>query len=150
MRHFFAPAVLAALSPHIGAAQDWVMPRADTAPQVEGPSSESESFERGIEDLMGGMLERFRPHLEGLASEMGRTMNEFQPTLNTLGSVVDDIANYTAPERLPNGDILIRRKPGAPPAPALDDLQKLLPDRPIDPDRDGEDLLQVPADEISL
>jgi hypothetical protein len=40
----------------------------------------------------------------------------------SLLALMDDIGNYQPPERLPNGDILIRRKP----------------DRPLPPPAEGE------------
>ena len=67
---------------------------------------------------------------EGLANELSSTADEFRPALNELGGVMDDIANYERPERLPNGDILIRRRADAPPPPPLEELQRLLPQNP--------------------
>ena len=48
-------------------------------------------------------------------------MREVGPTIEGLGALietldrVDSLENYEKPEILPNGDIVIRRKPGAPP-----------------------------------
>ena len=72
-------------------------------------------------------LQDLLKHLEGLANELSSTADEFRPALNELGGVMDDIANYERPERLPNGDILIRRRADAPPPPPLEELQRLLP-----------------------
>lgn len=61
-------------------------------------------LERLLED-MRPMLDSARPFFE----------EELMPLLERLGEVVDDLSYYELPERLPNGDILIRRSPDAPP-----------------------------------
>ena len=45
-------------------------------------------------------------------------MTQLKPMLESLREKVDDLSNYEAPEVLPNGDIIIRRKPDAPDQPA--------------------------------
>jgi hypothetical protein len=59
----------------------------------------------GLMDEMRPMLEEVRPFFE----------EEVLPMLDRLGEIVDDLSYYELPERLPNGDILIRRSPDAPP-----------------------------------
>ena len=59
----------------------------------------------GLLDEMRPMMEEVRPFLE----------EELVPLLERMGEVVDDLSYYELPERLPNGDILIRRSPDAPP-----------------------------------
>lgn len=61
-------------------------------------------LERLLED-MRPMLDNARPFFE----------EEVMPMLERLGEVVDDLSYYELPERLPNGDIVIRRSPDAPP-----------------------------------
>jgi hypothetical protein len=61
-------------------------------------------LERLLED-MRPMLDSARPFFE----------EELMPLLERLGEVVDDLSHYELPERLPNGDIVIRRSPDAPP-----------------------------------
>ena len=41
-------------------------------------------------------------------------LTQLTPMLESLREKVDDLSNYEAPEVLPNGDIIIRRKPDAP------------------------------------
>ncbi|MEM9716646.1 MAG: hypothetical protein AAF826_09025 [Pseudomonadota bacterium] len=41
-------------------------------------------------------------------------MERLQPQLQALGSTIGDLSMYEAPEVLPNGDIIIRRKLGPP------------------------------------
>ncbi|MDO5603951.1 MAG: hypothetical protein Q4G25_02205 [Paracoccus sp. (in: a-proteobacteria)] len=122
-------------------AQMWRMPRADAPPPVT-QDSPADSFETELDGIMEGLFQRMRPHLEGLGNELAGTLNEFGPALNELSGLVDDISNYQRPERLENGDIIIRRRAEAPPPPPLDELQRLLPeregrDRPATPGRDG-------------
>ena len=79
-------------------------------------------MEEGAKLLLKGLMSEMEPALD----EMGKALSgvepalkELQPKLLELLALVDDLTNYQAPERLQNGDILIRRKPGAPHPPAL-------------------------------
>lgn len=63
-------------------------------------------MEPAIDDLRG-MMDSFGPAMQLFAEEMG-------PALSELLKQVDDIRNYDAPEILPNGDIIIRRREEAP------------------------------------
>jgi hypothetical protein len=56
-------------------------------------------------DDMRPLLEEARPFFE----------EEMLPFLERLSTLIDDLAAYELPERLPNGDIIIRRSPDAPP-----------------------------------
>jgi hypothetical protein len=58
----------------------------------------------GILDDMRPMIEEARPFFE----------EEMLPFLETLGGLIDDLSAYERPERLPNGDIIIRRRPDHP------------------------------------
>ena len=58
---------------------------------------------------------------------MEGTLQEISPALRELGGLVDDIENYQRPERLPNGDIILRRRADAPPPPPTDRLERLVP-----------------------
>jgi len=67
------------------------------------------------------------PPLEDMARAMREALEAFSeqiaPWAEQLGRLLDDPGAYQAPELLPNGDIIIRRKPDAPPrdpAPGLD------------------------------
>ncbi|MFB2593843.1 hypothetical protein ACEYYB_03250 [Paracoccus sp. p4-l81] len=89
-----------------------------------------------IDRLIGGLFDQMlsdaAPHLDNITRDMGLLADAMAPTFDRLGVLIDDIGNYQAPERLANGDILIRRKPGAPPAPELPDLPPA-PEGPADP-----------------
>lgn len=67
---------------------------------------------RELGDLAERMLRRFGDRMEPMAER--------------LRALVDDLDAYEAPEMLPNGDIIIRRKPD-------------VPERAPEEDTDGED-----------
>jgi hypothetical protein len=73
---------------------------------VVPPATDTDLIEQGAEMLLRGLL----GHIEPKMKEMGDAFAEMQPKFQELMAMVDDIRNYHAPERLPNGDILIRRK----------------------------------------
>ncbi len=63
-------------------------------------------MEQGAKMLFRGLMTEMEPalkDLKGLAEEMG-------PGLAELQGLIGDFTNYHAPEVLPNGDIIIRRK----------------------------------------
>tara|TARA_R110002096_G_scaffold7102_5_gene31515 strand:+ start:8584 stop:8886 length:303 start_codon:yes stop_codon:yes gene_type:complete len=66
-------------------------------------AQESDTFDRFL-----NLLEQFTTDSEGL---MQQFIDEMGPTLNELQDTIKDWSNYSAPEVLPNGDIIIRRKP---------------------------------------
>ena len=86
--------------------------------------------------FMEGILKEMEPAIEefsGLADQMGPALKSFAqemgPKLTELLEEVEDWSAYQAPEMLPNGDIVIRRKPDHPlvkpetptePAPQID------------------------------
>lgn len=79
-------------------------------------------MEEGARLFLRGMMREMEPALEdlrGLAEEMRPAMRAFADTMGPafadLIERLDDIRNYEAPVILPNGDILIRRRPDAPP-----------------------------------
>lgn len=91
--------------------------------------------ERGAELFLRGLLNEIGPSLDDMQEGLSAAAKELGPKLSQLLDLVDDVKNYAAPERLPNGDILIRRAPGAPPAPPL-----LAPDERPTPDAPSIDL----------
>lgn len=78
-----------------------------------------------IGGLIGRFLEDSAPALENLQRDFGALAESLEPTMRNMADLVDDIGNYERPERLENGDILIRRKEGAPPPPPLPELRPL-------------------------
>ncbi|MEM6305545.1 MAG: hypothetical protein AAF744_12570 [Pseudomonadota bacterium] len=78
-------------------------------------------MERGAQLFMEGILKEMEPALEefeGLADDIGPALRGFAqemgPALRSLLEEVEDWSAYEAPEILPNGDIIIRRKPDRP------------------------------------
>lgn len=127
-------------------AQEWQMPPAEEPPAT-APDEPLSDFEQGIESMMNEMFQRFQPHLEGLGNELAETVTEFGPAFEELAGLMDDIGNYQRPERLPNGDIIIRRRADAPPPPSTNELQRLLPDQgePGNPGENGRE----PQDDLA-
>ncbi|MCZ8081262.1 MAG: AAA+ family ATPase [Rhodobacteraceae bacterium] len=91
-----------ALAPLPALAQETPAPEAE-----EGPSL----MERGLALFFEGFRQELEPALEG----MGDALTELQPALDSMMGMIDDITNYSMPEMLENGDIIMRRKPDAPP-----------------------------------
>lgn len=90
--------------------------QADDAPKGEGDAQSL--MEQGIELFWEGLRQEMEPALEdlqGLAETIGPSMQEFWaemgPALADIASQVEDWSVYEMPEILPNGDIIIRRKP---------------------------------------
>ncbi|WP_296375930.1 AAA+ family ATPase [Yoonia sp.] len=78
-------------------------------------------IEEGAKMLMRGLMSEIEPkidELRGSIETMGPAIAAFArqmgPALTELLDQVDDLRNYQAPEMLPDGDIIIRRKPDAP------------------------------------
>lgn len=70
----------------------------------EGMREFLDGMTRDLEPLLRDFAESVEPRLRGLVTDMG-------PLLETLAELMSDLDQYEAPERLPNGDIIIRRKP---------------------------------------
>lgn len=85
----------------------------------DGPSL----MERGARQFLEGLMREMEPALDGLnelGDQVGPALRDFAdqmgPALADLLGQVDDWSVYHPPERLPNGDIIIRRKTPKPPA----------------------------------
>jgi hypothetical protein len=66
----------------------------------------------GAQLILDGLMEEMRPILEEARPYFE---DEVLPFLDRMGELMDDLSSYDLPERLPNGDIIIRRSPDAPP-----------------------------------
>lgn len=95
------------------------------APMAQAQDSEvKEGFsllEQGAKLLMRGLITEMEPAMtdlrnqfEDMAPVIGEFAQEMGPALSELLDRVDDFRYYDAPEFLPNGDIIVRRKPTAP------------------------------------
>ena len=78
-------------------------------------------MEEGAKLLLRGLLNEMDPAIEdlrNLTEEIGPQFRlfaeEMGPAFAELMAQVDDLRNYEAPEMLPNGDIIIRRRADAP------------------------------------
>ena len=71
-------------------------------------------MERGLRLFLEGLMDEMGPALERL-QDLGPGLRDFMmqmgPSLRDLMEEVQDWSVYEAPEILPNGDIIIRRKP---------------------------------------
>ncbi|WP_341368810.1 AAA+ family ATPase [Yoonia sp. BS5-3] len=84
----------------------------------------SEGFdlmEEGAKLLMRGLMSEVAPAIDDLRStleemgpELGTFITTMGPALSELLAEVDDFSHYAPPEFMPNGDIIMRRKPTAP------------------------------------
>lgn len=112
------PFAVAQTQPDIG----WTPPPADIpAPDETTPEEGVDLIERGAGILLRDLMDRIGPQLNQLTEDMSGAMEQLGPAVGDLARLVDDMRNYDAPQRLENGDILIRRKAGAPPPPAVGD-----------------------------
>lgn len=88
-------------------------------------------IDQGARLFFRGLMNEMEPaisDLQALGDEFGPKMaelvNEMGPALSDMLDRIDDIRNYEAPEVLPNGDIIIRRRPDATPwEPREDDIE---------------------------
>ncbi len=78
-------------------------------------------MEEGARMLMRGLMSEIEPKMDELRDtleQMGPAfagfVRDIGPALAELLEEVDDLRHYQAPEFLPNGDIIIRRRPDAP------------------------------------
>ena len=75
-------------------------------------------MKRGAQMFMEGLMQEMAPAVDGL-SGLGEKLvpalrsftDEMGPAFAELLDQVEDWSVYEAPEKLPNGDIIIRRKP---------------------------------------
>lgn len=74
-------------------------------------------MERGAQMFFEGLMQEMEPALDdlrGMAEDIEPAFREFWsemgPAFAQLLGQIDDLSNYHAPEMLPNGDIIIRRK----------------------------------------
>lgn len=109
MKRIYALIIALGLSVHPVAAQD-------------GEVQEGFNLmEQGARMLMRGLMAEIEPTLDelrGSLQEMAPVLRDFVtemgPAMAAVLGEVDDLRNYAAPEVLPNGDIIMRRKPDAP------------------------------------
>jgi hypothetical protein len=67
-------------------------------------------LEQGAQMLLRGMMSEMEPALDNMADDMAKALTEAKPMLDDLMALMGEVQNYHAPEMMPNGDIIIRRK----------------------------------------
>ncbi len=97
------------------------------APAQQQPGEGRSLMERGAEMFFEGLRRELEPALrdlralsEGIGPAMGSFIEEMGPAFMALLDEVKDWSRYEPPEILPNGDIIIRRKPDSDARPAPD------------------------------
>jgi hypothetical protein len=99
---------------------------APVSAQTDAPPDEAapNPFQQGLERFLDDLTDQMAPHLrelDQLMEEFGPAVQSFLmqmgPALSELMDRIDDWSAYEMPEVLPNGDIIIRRKPDAPALP---------------------------------
>lgn len=79
----------------------------------DGSATVDEGFSllrEGARILMESMLKEMEPAMRDMQEDFGAALREMEPALRELGGMIGDLRNYHPPEKLPNGDIIIRRK----------------------------------------
>jgi hypothetical protein len=94
----------------------------ETAPETPTDRDGGTLMEEGARMILRGLLQELEPAIEDLESRGGELREGFEALASEMGPAIRDILRlvdearyYEAPEVLPNGDIVIRRKPDAPP-----------------------------------
>ena len=155
-RAALATALAALLAAPWALAQGWTPPPAEDAPEAgpapvpkplpgeATPEQGVDLIERGAGILFRDLMDRVAPQLDQMRRDMGDAMSALGPAVGDLARLVDDMQNYEPPERLANGDIILRRKPGAPPPPPVGEgLKRLTEPKETPP---GETTPVVPVD----
>ncbi|KIC16799.1 hypothetical protein [Leisingera sp. ANG-DT] len=107
MKHLILPAALIALMSAPLSAQE-------AEEEGTGPSlmeRGAELFWEGLRQEMAPTLEDLQGMMEEIGPSMGAFLAEMGPALAEIAKEVEDWSAYELPEILPNGDIIIRKKP---------------------------------------
>lgn len=111
-----------------------------TAQESPAPPSDVDEglslLEQGARSILRGLMTEMQPTLDEMQRQLGdigpalrdlsegmdETLARMRPMAEDLLRLMDNIGNYQAPEILPNGDIIIRRKPDVPKPPAAGEI----------------------------
>jgi len=107
MKQILLPAALIALMSAPLAAQE-------AGGEGDGPTlmeRGAELFWEGLRQEMAPALEDLQGMMEEIGPAMGAFLREMGPALAEIANEVEDWSAYELPEILPNGDIIIRKKP---------------------------------------
>ncbi|MCL6283162.1 hypothetical protein M3P21_06415 [Ruegeria sp. 2012CJ41-6] len=116
---------------------------AGLAAPVSAQEDEGRSLmDLGAELFLDGLRQEMEPTLQsllGLADDLGPSMlsffEEMGPAFADMAQEVKDWSVYEAPEILPNGDIIIRRKPELNPDPEPE-----TPEQDAEPNLEGTEI----------
>lgn len=120
-------ACLAAGSLSPAFAQDGALPEAGTGDSGGTLGTEMMDRLESLGDELGPSLEELGRSFDeqlrnwGWKQDWGATLQALGPMLRDLAGIIHDAEDYYPPEELPNGDVLIRRRPEAEPPGADDD-----------------------------
>src|SRR5690554_7260740 len=110
-RFIIAFAVVAVLAAPLSA-------EGDSTPDTDAPDSGTSLIEDGARMFFEGLIKEARPAIRDmreLAEKLGPQLRSFAeemgPALADILRDVEDLSVYEGREKLPNGDIIIRRKP---------------------------------------
>ncbi|CTQ49906.1 hypothetical protein [Jannaschia donghaensis] len=104
-----------------------------TAALPVAAQEEDSLMKRGLRLFMEGLMEEMEPTLRDFGELAENAAPFLQEMQRSLGEVVEDFDAYHAPEILPNGDIVIRRKtPLTDPLPPTEPALPPIDDRGID------------------
>lgn len=67
-------------------------------------------LEQGARIIMRSLLDDIEPELGQMRDGLQDAMGAIKPQLRDLARMIDEIDAYEAPQKLPNGDIILRRK----------------------------------------
>ena len=98
MRVALALCLILAAAPVL--AQDAPVPETQPEPQPETPPA--------LMDQVEGLMQKF---LDRIAPQMEQGLNALEPEIQGFLDQMRDMVQFYPPEVLPNGDILIRRRP---------------------------------------
>jgi len=105
---------------------------ATLAAPVSAEDEGTSLMEEGMQMILRGLVQEMEPAIDDIQSmmkEFGPAMDEFAdelgPVLAELLKKADSLTHYESPELLPNGDIIIRRKPDAPPFEPDDETKEI-------------------------
>ncbi|PKP72999.1 MAG: AAA+ family ATPase [Alphaproteobacteria bacterium HGW-Alphaproteobacteria-6] len=90
-------------------------------------------LEEGVGIILRSLRNEMEPTLEALGEDLEAAARAMGPALSDLLALIGDIRLYHAPERLPNGDIILRRKVPEPTPP-----EDAVPRDPDQPDQPGQ------------
>ncbi|MGP9790293.1 AAA+ family ATPase [Roseinatronobacter sp. NSM] len=88
----------------------FALPAVADNPDTPPDTAQPDSFSSLLDRMLRGFMDNIDPHLR----QMDRDMQALEPDLRRLLGQLRDMVDYHAPEILPNGDILIRRRQAAP------------------------------------